>query len=252
MEYRHKLIRGTVSVIINKAIRDIHTDPKRSIRNLADLGDNFSTSAAQKRFFALARDTLKNPDNPYNKLLANVVENVAPEIIRTMGMNFGYTSLNYGADILRTKEAAMGEYIPWLFIFDFSSGKIDTPNFERAVSLITDAVSLGIYSFLFKVGSAENLACVLECCARFAECSFFAAVPAEIMTVPVAEQAARTQNLILSVDVTDSRQQKETAGAFRALHEAKCFYGFHAYYSEENGRVCFRMNSCASAFRKAA
>lgn len=53
MEYQHRVMRGTVGVIINKAIRDIRTDPKRSIRNLADLGDNFSTSAAQKRFFPL-------------------------------------------------------------------------------------------------------------------------------------------------------------------------------------------------------
>lgn len=235
MEYRHKLMRGTVGVIINKAIRDIRSDPKRSIRNLADLGDNFSTTLTQKRFFALAREVLKNPDNPYNELLANVVENVTAETIRTMSLNFGYTSLNYGADILREREAAFGKYIPWLLIFDFSAGAGTAPGFERTASLIADAVSLGIYSFVFQLGAApENLAQVLEYCAEFTECSFFAAVPAGLLTGPIAERAARTPNLVLSVDVTEPTAQKEAAGTFRALHAAECFYGFHVYFGEEN------------------
>lgn len=235
MEYRHKIMRGTVGVIINKAIRDIRNDPKRSIRNLVDLGDNFSTSATQKRFFSLAREVLKNPDNPYNELLVNMIENVNPETVRTMSLNFGYTGLMYGSDILRQREAVFGKYIPWLLVFDFETGGRDTPDFERIAALIVDAVSLGIYSFVFKIGdSRENLAQVLEYCGRFAECAFFVTVSAGLLIGSVSDRAVRTPNLVLSVDVTDPALQKETDCAFQALHAAKCFYGFHTYYSEEN------------------
>ena len=235
MEYRHKIMRGTVGVIINKAIRDIRSDPKRSIRNLADLGDNFSTSAAQKRFFSLAREILKNPDNPYNELIVNMIENVNTEAVYTMSLNFGYTSLNYGADILREQEATLDRYIPWLLIFDFSAENGKIPDFEQISSLISNAISLGIYTLIFEIHhSLEGLTQVLELCKKYKECSFFAAVSPEILLGPKEEKIVRTPNLVVSVDVTDPAAEKTADTALHLLQGAKCFYGFHAYYNEEN------------------
>ena len=122
MEYRHRMMRSTVGGVINRAIRDIQYDPKRSIRNLADMGENFSKSPAQKKFFEMTGDILKRPNNHYNDLLINMIQNVNENTMRTVSLNFGYTSLNYGARILR-ENSKNGEKVPWLLHFDCSTGQ---------------------------------------------------------------------------------------------------------------------------------
>ena len=235
MEYRHKVMRGTVGVIINKAIRDIRSDPKRSIRNLADLGDNFSTSETQKRFFSIARGVLKNPDNPYNKLIVDMIENVTPESVRTMSLNFGYTALIYGANTIRQREAALGRYIPWLLVFDFSTAQGAALGIERASALIAQAVSLGIYTFVFQINFyGEALESLLKLCASYPECAFFAAVSAGVLLGPMQKQVMKTPNLVILVDAADSAAEETRDRAFHVLRCARCFYGFYAYYTEES------------------
>ncbi len=232
MEYRHKMMRTTTGVVINKAIRNIKSDPKRSIRNLADMGDNFSKSPAQKKFFEMTHDILKNRDNPYNELIVNMIQNVDADTIRTASLNFGYTALNYGADILR-KQARGGKNIPWLLSFDWNSGPGDLLDLQQMEAIIADAVSMGIYTYVFQINdSGERLQELLQLCKNHEECSFFAAISPQILQQ--TQQITKIYNLILSVDVTDCSGEDDTTRALQVLHENKCFYGFHARYTKEN------------------
>ncbi|MDF2632274.1 MAG: hypothetical protein K0Q85_870 [Caproiciproducens sp.] len=231
MEYRHKIMRSTVGVVINRAIRDIQDDPKRSIRNLADMGENFSKSAAQKKFFEMTGDILKKPDNHYNELLVNMIQNVNADTIRTVSLNFGYTSLNYGACILR-ENSKDGKKIPWVLHFDCSAGQ-NVFGLPRMDAIISDAVSLGIYTYIFQIdGAAERLPELMQLCKNHGECSFFAAVSPKIFQR--TQQFTETPNLIFSVNVTGGEGEDGTDRALQVLHESKCFYGFHAYYTKEN------------------
>lgn len=235
MEFRHKMMRTAVGVVIEKAIRDIQEDSRRSIRNLADMGDNFSKTPAQKRFFEIAHEVLKDPDNPYNELILNMIRNVDAATIKTVSLNFGYTGLNYGSEVLRAQEAAAKKDIPWLLRFDCSfndKNSLELPQMEKIVS---DAVSLGIYTFVFQMeGSAERLSRLLELCRNHEECCFFAAVVPGFIFDRHKEQMLKTPNLIFSVDMSAECGEDEENCALRQLHEGKCFYGFHVRYTEKN------------------
>lgn len=232
MEYRHKVMRGAVNAMINKAMRDIRSDPRRSIRNLADLGENFSTSAVQKHFFSIARDVLRDPDNPYNSLVADVVKNVQPETLRTLSLNFGYTALSYGAETIRRRQRELGIMLPWVLVFR-AGGETEAPlSAARLAELVEEAVSLGIYTFVFETGCRpQRLADVGALCARFTEATFFAAV-----SVPVLHGVERgvkiPPNLVLLGDLT--REEPQAEETFRALREMGAFYGFYCIYNEDN------------------
>ena len=231
MEYRHKMMRSTVGAVVNRAIRDIQLDPKRSIRNLADMGENFSKSPAQKKFFEMTGDILKKPDNHYNELLVNMIQNVSADTIRTTSLNFGYTSLNYGAGILRENSKG-GKKIPWVLHFDCSAVQ-NAFGLSRMDAIISDAVSLGIYTYIFQIDeAAERLPELMQICKNHGECSFFAAVFPEIFQR--IQQFTEIPNLIYSVNVTGGEGEDDTDRALKVLHENKCFYGFHAYYTKEN------------------
>ena len=235
MEYRHKMMRTAVGMLIDKAIRDIQSDPKRSIRNLADMGDNFSKTSAQKQFFKTAQEVLKKPDNPYNKLVLNMSRNVWPDTVRTVSLDVGYTGLNYGAEILRGKEAAAGKNIPWLLRFDCSVDGENTLSFREMDKILADSVSLGIYTCIIQLGGCgEKMGQVLKLCKSHRECCFFVAVKPTAALSPFREQMIKTPNLILSADMTGDGKEGTEEQILRNLHEWKCFYGFHAYYNQEN------------------
>ncbi len=231
MEYRHRMMRSTVGAVVNRAIRDIQLDPKRSIRNLADMGENFSKSPAQKKFFEMTGDILKKPDNHYNELLVNMIQNVSADTIRTTSLNFGYTSLNYGAGILRENSKG-GKKIPWVLHFDCSSAQ-NALGLSRMDAIISDAVSLGIYTYIFQIDeAAERLPELMQLCKNHGECSFFAAVSPKILQR--TQLFTEIPNLIYSVNVTSSESEDDTDRALKVLYENKCLYGFHAYYTKEN------------------
>ncbi|WP_444658725.1 hypothetical protein ACRQV7_14250 [Caproiciproducens sp. R2] len=237
MEYRHKMMRTAVGAVIEKAIRDIRSDPRRSIRNLADMGDNFSKTVAQKHFFEIAHEVLKNPDNPYYELILNMIRNVDAETVKTVSLNFGYSCLNYGAEILRTKEAAVKRKLPWLLRFECGPDHADSLGLRRVDEIVSDAVSLGIYTYVFQIGdSTERLGQILELCQNHEECCFFAAVTPNFIFDRNKEQLMRTPNLILSVDMSAGCGEDEANCALRQLHAGKCFYGFHVGYTGENAQ----------------
>ena len=234
MEYRHKLMRGTVGAIVNKAIRDIRNDPKRSIRNLADLGELFSTSSTQRKFFSLARGILRNPCNPYNELLVRMTQNVNSDSLRTLCLNFGYTALNYGAETLRKHEAERNCHIPWILIFDFRGVQDGCLSEAQISASVSDAVSLGIYSFILMVDEPGDVDAVLDLCASQAECIFFIAVPPKIITPSNISKIVQAPNLIVSVDVTRCCGEEAAGHIFDELKAAGRFFGYHAFYNEEN------------------
>jgi hypothetical protein len=199
------------------------------------MGDNFSKTPAQKRFFKIAHEILKNPDNPYNELIFNMTRNVLPDTVKTVSLNFGYTGLNYGAEILRGKEAAVGKSIPWLLRFDCSVDGENALDFREMDKILTDSVSLGIYTCVIKLGECgEKMGQVLELCRNHRECCIFVAVNPAIALRECKEHMMKTPNLILSVDMTENGEAGTQPKVLRDLHEWKCFYGFYAYYNTDN------------------
>ncbi len=57
---------------------------------------------------------LTSEDSFYYDIIANIVKNTRHSTIAGFGINIGFNSLTYGANIIRENEKKFGYNIPWL------------------------------------------------------------------------------------------------------------------------------------------
>ena len=131
VDLQHRLVRQAINIAVSKAMDDMRSDAKRSIRNLVDLGLLFSKSENQKQFFGIAQEVISNPKNAYHSLTARAIADVNNDTIKKVGLNLGYSSLIYGANKLRKRQEFFDDLLPWLLIFDISDFSAESSNQMR-------------------------------------------------------------------------------------------------------------------------
>jgi len=68
------MARMLVETVVKKALKSIQDDPERGIRNLVDMGLQFSEGRFQKNFFTVAQTMLQNENSAYYSLVRNMVK----------------------------------------------------------------------------------------------------------------------------------------------------------------------------------
>ena len=233
MDLQHRLMRRTINIAVSKAMEDMKSNTKRSVRNLIDLGLFFSRCENQKWFFNTAKKVISNPQNPYNELAAKMIAEVDNQTIKTVGINLGYSSLIYGAKKLQKWQTTKSYPIPWLVIFDIPDASPDF--FQQIENLINEGCEMGIYSYIFCPHNAIDIISLCEIAKRFDECLFVFKVPSVLITDQAAISLSDIHNAIVSVQVAvEDFNCKSCIGAFRALKQNRCLYGFHLSYNEDN------------------
>lgn len=105
--------RSMAEAIVRRSLYGIQTDPKRTIRNLVDLGRETASGPLQQKFLGIAQQMLRQKDSPYYALVQDTVRRVDAERLMAFGMNLGWNSLTQGARTIRAEEARRGHNIPW-------------------------------------------------------------------------------------------------------------------------------------------
>jgi len=233
VDLQHRLTRQTIHIAVSKALEDMKSNTRRSIRNLIDLGLFFSHSENQEWFFHTAKKVISNPRNPYNVLAARMITDIDNETIKRVGLNLGYSSLIYGANKLRKHQEAMDCPIPWLLIFDVSESCADS--FHQIEQLIREGQELGIYSYIFYPHEANDIAVLCGIAKRFDECLFAFKVSPALISEQMAKSLSDVHNAVVSIQAVDEDLDCENCmNAFRILKQSRCLYGFHVTYNEDN------------------
>jgi hypothetical protein len=233
LELQHRLIRQTINIAVSKAMEDMKGNTKRSIRNLIDLGLLFSISENQKWFFNAAKKVVANPRNPYNALVTRMIANVDNETIKNVGFNLGYSSLTYGANKLRKRQAAIDCQLPWLLIFDISGSHPDV--FSRLEKLVYEGQELGIYSYILCPHEADNIFALCRIAKQFDECLFIFKISPALITDQTAKALGGIHNTAVSIQAEAADLKFENpANAYRILKQNRCLYGFHVAYNGDN------------------
>lgn len=102
-----------IEAAVDRGIREMQEDPKRSVRKLADLGRQFSKGRFQKNFFDLSQTLLQDDNSPYYTILSRLTRETNHETLKKFGVNIGYTSWTYGASLIRSYEKEHGYDVPW-------------------------------------------------------------------------------------------------------------------------------------------
>ena len=106
------ITRALIDTTVARAMVEMDADPKRSVRKLCDLGRQFSRGRFQNQIFAIFQDLLRNDESPYYQAIDFLLRSNDPEALRQFGINIGYNSFTYGAQILRQKQKELSLISP--------------------------------------------------------------------------------------------------------------------------------------------
>lgn len=219
--------RILIETTIKRALKDMADSPKRSARNLVDLGVNFSNGRFQKQFLRSTQDMLHNEKSSYYELIENVITNVNYENLTTFGINLGYEGCTKGAKTIRAIEEKRGFNIPWSLSLYMNEEKLDTtPQFYTSV--VEQGVALGIHTYLLflATGSPARMIPLIK---SHSNCAFILFLRKYQLSDSFLESLKGVTNIMISIladcDITN------TCNSLRA---AKLLFAVHKRYQEED------------------
>lgn len=217
--------RVLIETMVRRALKDMESDPERSVRNLVDLALNFAKGRFQKEFLSELHEMFKNEHSAYYPLFQDVVTHVERERLLTFGMNIGYNSCTYGANTIRRIEEKEHYNIPWSMTLEIAHKTLTTSP-ELYDSLLTQGEELGIYTwFLFIDRNPMELFSLIDCHRNSA---FVLFCPPAMIDERLISDTAELNNLMIAV-----RWEEDTAEACTRLREEKLLYSVYVPYREE-------------------
>ncbi len=233
----YKLTYAIIKTAVENGVRYIQDNPKRGVRNLLDLGEYFAEGRFQKYFFELAHEILNNEDSYYYNIIENMVRTTNHKTIRDYGINIGFNSLTYGANIIRKNEEKYGCSIPWVIIFDFET-TFKVHLLEKEISkLILDSKKFGIYSYMILLDkNVEMLDEVIGVIENNKDCAFMIFVHPEIINEDISKKLGIFTNLCINILIETNTNNISEFVVKKAmlLKKQKCFYGAYMNYDETN------------------
>lgn len=219
------LKRMMIESLAERAIRRVQEDPKRSVRKLVDMGQQFATGRFQTEFFKLSEHLLSDEESPYYRLILSMVQNADPIRLKTFGVNLGWQSCTVGANQIRAIEAEEEVQIPWCSVFHLgrSDGPLTPEMLER---LLIEGEELGIYTSLVDGEGADGLSRYLSVLCRQKSMAFLLLLTPEQVR-KYENQLAAGPNLMVLVSADQAGW--EIAGDL--LSRRKMLFGFFERYS---------------------
>lgn len=167
-----EVTRKLIEVAIDKEIRNIRSDPYRSVRRLVDLGRSFTSGRFQKHFFLMLRHTLHDDSSAYYPLISRIADTVNEETIKRFGINIGYNSWTLGARTIRENERTLGFNIPWAVSLTLDCSAPDTLSVSDYSRVIREGTELGIYTYWLSISNAGGCLAALELAEEYPDCAF--------------------------------------------------------------------------------
>lgn len=194
------MTRILIETTIKNAIKQIKDDPERSIRNVVDMGLNFTSGRFQQHLLTAAQTMLKNEHSCYYKLIPDIVFNVDEKRIITFGMNIGYNSCTIGAQKIREIEANEQYNIPWSISLKISGNEyIKYASVYH--SLIAQGMEMGIYTWnIYSIGQLHH---ILDFAKTFPECAFPIFCTPEEISPALLDDVDDINNIMFVVQYSD-------------------------------------------------
>ena len=222
--------RVLIETVVDRGIKDVTDDPKRSLRRLADMGKQFSEGRFQKASFGHITNLLKNDDSPYYQMLEDFLATVDHKAIKTFGLNMGYDSWTYGARLIRRESEERGYMLPWVVQFHFdpdAGGRLKTPDINSVINRLSP-LGVNTYVIIKEHGLPDDPALV-EMLRSHQECAFFLFINDSRVSLSQAEQIKDIGNTVISVNISE----KDAVSTCRMLKEIKALYVIHYQYATD-------------------
>lgn len=214
-----------IEVMLEQIWKEAKSSPRRAVRNLIDLGIQFSNGRFQKNFLEYAGEMLKNEESAYYELAIDLLTNVEKEILLTFGMNIGYNGCTKGAKQIRELKKENKINIPWALNLILDQERLEK-TWDNYSNLIDQGVELGIYVYLLYLhgGHTENVLPLLK---KHRDCAFILFLRENNLNEAFVEEIKKCKNTMVSIYSDETAKDK-----CRILREHKVLYGVHKQYQE--------------------
>mgnify|MGYP000009515563 CR=1 FL=1 len=223
------ITRALIDTTVARAMVEMDADPKRSVRKLCDLGRQFSRGRFQNQIFAIFQDLLRNDESPYYQAIDFLLRSNDPEALRQFGINIGYNSFTYGAQILRQKQKELSFAVPWVVKLRLDSRIPDTYDSSFFASVVRTGLTYGIYSYqLRSMDHHEDMESYLAVIQSHPECAFLWFLSDTPLTEKQQKLLLSCPNLMVSLPI----DAPSTASMAKALRRQRTLFGMHKVYQD--------------------
>lgn len=222
-----KIINST----IDKAIRDLKSNPKKGLESLVVLANRFANNNFQKDLVENLQAILSNPNDAYYNLIPSLINHVSPHTIKTFLINMAYNSWSYGGKKIKQYKRLYNYAIPWTIIFDFTTGASNPLDNDTIIRIIEQGKKIGVYTYMFFTDCIDNFSDILR---PNPDCAFILFVPPTILTADNISMITPYHNTLFSVLYEPAVNMRAFTNATNLLYDNQCLFGSHLYYSNEN------------------
>ena len=225
------ITRAIIDSTVDRSLREIDEDPKRSVRKLTDLGRLFTKGRFTDEIYAIAQDLLHNDDSPYYTAIERILRHTSKLNLKTFGINLGYNGLNIGGKIDRSTMSRRDHRTPWLISLRVNPSIPNSMSVSEVENVIEQAKPLGIYCFSIRLeGSLLSLNSLLEITKRNSDCAFFFLIPDQKLTPIHLENIQECYSSVFLIHT----ESPFAAANTESLRKKKILFGAYSFYDDQN------------------
>lgn len=227
---KRSVARAIIDATVDRGLREIYEDPRRSIRKLADLGKQYNDGRFTQDVYAIFQDLLRNDDSPYYTAIEHLLQNTDRKALKHFGINLGYNGFTVGGKTIRTHLEKNGLNVPWLLIFRLDPLSKTSLTPRDLINLIAQAKTLGIYSYaVILENSLDYFEDLLKVFNTYDDCSFMFVLPDEEIPGKLHSCIPDCTNVLYFLPAFE-----DSCGAnVRTFKRYKAWYGLYTEYSNE-------------------
>ncbi|MCH4239632.1 MAG: hypothetical protein LKF71_05140 [Oscillospiraceae bacterium] len=229
------MTRIFISAAVDKGFKDIERDPKRSVRQLVDLGTFFAKGRFQRYFFDIFGEMLRNERSSYYKWIHDLVVNADQKQLKAFGMNLAYNSWTVGAKTVRALEQDAGHNVPWTLVFQMAEG--GTLTVRMLDEVIRQGREMGIYCYMFFCGQNYSPLTLEPLLKKYSDCAFILLVEDAQITQEMADAMLGVQNTLTCIRWDNPADFMEKAALMSAC---KCFFAAWCPYNADFSGEIYR------------
>lgn len=243
---------------LTKAFNHLYKDPEANLLEAMDWADKFSNGGFANQRAAI-RKAISDPSDPYYPYVRHILNDVDPEIVKTLIVNFFINGNLVGGPIQDELRQKYNCNIPWTILLDPTSacnlhctgcwaaeyGNKLNLSYDEIDDIIKQGKEMGVYFYIYTGGEPlvrkDDL---IRLCEKHDDCVFMAFTNGTLIDEAFADEMLRVKNFVPSIslegskEATDSRRgdgvYDKAVKAMKLLREKKLLYGISCCYTSEN------------------
>lgn len=243
---------------LTKAFNHLYKDPDANLLEAMDWADKFSNGGFANQRAAI-RKAISDPSDPYYPYVRHILNDVDPEIVKTLIVNFFINGNLVGGPIQEDLRQKYNCNIPWTILLDPTSacnlhctgcwaaeyGNKLNLSYDEIDDIIKQGKEMGVYFYIYTGGEPlvrkDDL---IRLCEKHDDCVFMAFTNGTLIDEAFADEMLRVKNFVPSIslegskEATDSRRgdgvYDKAVKAMKLLREKKLLYGISCCYTSEN------------------